>query len=89
MPQNNMPMIGKPVKDMYGASMGKVLGTTTEIDGTIQSVGINCGSEGLKQIPFQQLVVQPDTVIFIPKWIIVVANTAHVIWKLFLALRNC
>ncbi len=68
MSQNNMPMIGKPVKDMYGASMGKVLGTTTEIDGTIQSVGINCGSEGLKQIPFQQLVVQPDTVIFIPKW---------------------
>ena len=61
-------MIGKPVKDMYGASMGKVLGTTTEIDGTIQSVGINCGSEGLKQIPFEQLVVQPDIVIFIPEW---------------------
>ena len=68
MPQNDVVMIGKPVKDMYGASMGKVLGTTTEIDGTIQSVGINCGSEGLKQIPFQQLVVQPNTVIFIPKW---------------------
>ena len=58
-------MIGKPVKDMYGASMGKVLGTTTEIDGTIQTVGINCGSEGLKEIPFQQLVVQPDVVIFL------------------------
>ena len=60
MPQNDVVMIGKPVKDMYGASMGKVLGTTTEIDGTIQTVGINCGSEGLKEIPFQQLVVQPD-----------------------------
>ena len=68
MPQNDVVMIGKPVKDMYGASMGKVLGTTTEIDGTIQTVGINCGSEGLKEIPFQQLVVQPDAVIFIPEW---------------------
>jgi len=68
MPQNDVVMIGKPVKDMYGASMGKVLGTTTEIDGTIQTVGINCGSEGLKEIPFEQLVVQPDLIIFIPKW---------------------
>jgi len=68
MPQNDIVMIGKPVKDMYGASMGKVLGTTTEIDGTIQTVGINCGSEGLKEIPFQQLVVQHDVVIFIPEW---------------------
>ena len=68
MPQNDVVMIGKPVKDMYGASMGKVLGTTTEIDGTIQTVGINCGSEGLKEIPFQQLVVQSDVIIFIPEW---------------------
>ena len=68
MTQNDPVMIGRPVKDMYGASMGKVLGTTTEIDGTIQTVGINCGSEGLKEIPFDQLVVQPDIVIFIPKW---------------------
>ena len=68
MPENDIVMIGKPVKDMYGASMGKVLGTTTEIDGTIQTVGINCGSEGLKEIPYQQLVVQPDVVIFIPQW---------------------
>ena len=68
MTQNDVVMIGKPVKDMYGASMGKVLGTTTEIDGTIQTVGINCGSEGLKEIPFQQLVVQSDVVIFIPEW---------------------
>ena len=61
-------MIGMPVKDMYGAPMGKVLGTSTDIDGSIQTVGINCGSEGLKQIAFDQLVVQPEVVIFIPKW---------------------
>ena len=61
-------IIGKPVKDMYGAPMGKILGTSTDIDGSIQTVGINCGSEGLKQIAYDQLVVQPEVVIFIPKW---------------------
>ena len=60
-------MIGMPVKDMYGAPMGKVLGTSTDIDGSILTVGINCGSEGLKQIPYEQLVVK-EAVIFIPKW---------------------
>ena len=61
-------IIGKPVKDMYGAPMGKILGTITDVDGSIQTVGINCGSEGLKQIAFDQLVVQAEVVIFIPKW---------------------
>ena len=57
-----------PVKDMYGAPMGKVLGTSTDIDGSIQTVGINCGSEGLRQISYDQLVVKSEVVIFIPKW---------------------
>ena len=64
----DVAIIGKPVKDMYGAPMGKILGTSTDVDGTIQTVGINCGSEGLKQIAFDQLVVQAEVVIFIPKW---------------------
>ena len=68
MSNNDVCMIGMPVKDMYGAPMGKVLGTSTDIDGSIQTVGINCGSEGLKQIPREQLVVKSEVVIFIPKW---------------------
>ena len=48
--------------------MGKVVGTITEIDGSIQSVGIDCGAQGLQQIQFEQLVVQGENVIFIPKW---------------------
>jgi DNA-binding transcriptional MerR regulator len=53
---------------MYGTFMGKVIGTITDIDGSIQSVGIDCGSQGLQQIQYEQLVVQGDAVIFIPKW---------------------
>ena len=68
MSNNDVCMIGMPVKDMYGASMGKVLGTSTDIDGSIQTVGINCGSEGLRQISYDQLVVKSEVVIFIPKW---------------------
>ena len=68
MTNNDTEIIGKNVKDMYGTFMGKVIGTITEIDGSIQSVGIDCGSQGLQQIQYEQLVVQGETVIFIPKW---------------------
>jgi hypothetical protein len=68
MSNDETEIIGKKVKDMYGTHLGKVVGTITDIDGSIQTVGIDCGSEGLRQIPFDQLVVQNDVVIFIPKW---------------------
>ena len=68
MTHDETEIIGKNVKDMYGTIMGKVAGTITDIDGSIQSVGIDCGSQGLQQIPYEQLVVQGDAVIFIPKW---------------------
>jgi hypothetical protein len=68
MNKDEVEIIGKQVKDMYGTYVGKVIGTITDIDGSIQTVGIDCGSEGLKQVPFEQLVVQGDVVIFIPKW---------------------
>ena len=70
MPMSNdeIQIIGKKVKDMYGTLVGKVVGTISDIDGSIQTVGIDCGAEGLKQIAFEQLVVQTDVVIFIPKW---------------------
>ena len=68
MSNDQTEIIGKKVKDMYGTYIGKVVGTITDIDGSIQTVGIDCGSEGLRQIPFDQLVIQNDVVIFIPKW---------------------
>ena len=68
MTNDDIEIIGKNVKDMYGTFMGKVVGTITEIDGSIQSVGIDCGSQGLQQIQYEQLVVQGENVIFIPKW---------------------
>ncbi|KER06558.1 hypothetical protein AAA799E16_00796 [Marine Group I thaumarchaeote SCGC AAA799-E16] len=68
MTHDDIEIIGKNVKDMYGTFMGKVAGTITDIDGSIQSVGIDCGSQGLQQIQYEQLVVQGDVVIFIPKW---------------------
>ncbi len=68
MTNDEIEIIGKNVKDMYGTFMGKVIGTITDIDGSIQSIGIDCGSQGLQQIQYEQLVVQSDVVIFIPKW---------------------
>ena len=63
-----LEFVGKLVKDMYGAYVGKVIGLVTDIDGSIESIGVDCGSIGLKQISYEQLLVQGDYVIFIPKW---------------------
>jgi len=68
MTKNEADIIGRQVKDMYGTLVGKVLGTLTDIDGSVQTVGVDCGSEGLKQIQYEQLVLQEDIVIYIPKW---------------------
>jgi hypothetical protein len=68
MTKNDASIIGRQVKDMYGSLVGKVLGTLTDIGGSVQTVGVDCGSEGLKQIKYEQLVLQEDVVIFIPKW---------------------
>ncbi len=68
MTNDDIEIIDKNVKDMYGTFMGKVIGTITDIDGSIQSIGVDCGSQGLQQIQFEQIVVQNDVVIFIPKW---------------------
>ena len=68
MSKEEIEFIGKQVKDMYGTFIGKVVGTITDIDGSVQTVGVDCGSEGLRQIPFEQLVVQGAVVIFIPRW---------------------
>ena len=68
MTKDEVSIIGKFVKDMYGTTIGNVLGTLTHIDGCIQTVGIDCGSEGVRQIPYEQLVLQEDVVIYIPSW---------------------
>jgi hypothetical protein len=63
-----LEFVGKQVKDMYGAYVGKVIGLVTDIDGSIESIGVDCGSIGLKQLSYEHLLVQGDYVIFIPKW---------------------
>lgn len=68
MSEVKLEFIGKQVKDMYGTYMGKVIGMVTDIDGSIESVSVDCGYAGLKQLIYEQLLVQGDYVIFIPKW---------------------
>ena len=68
MSELRLEFVGKQVKDMYGTHIGKVVGLVTDIDGSIESVGVDCGSVGLKQLPYEQLLVQGDYVIYIPRW---------------------
>jgi hypothetical protein len=68
MSELKLEFVGKQVKDMYGTFMGKVVGIITDTDGSIESVGVDCGSAGLKPLPYEQLLVQGDYVIYIPRW---------------------
>ena len=68
MSELKLEFVGKQVKDMYGTHIGKVVGLVTDIDGSIESIGVDCGSVGLKQLPYEQLLVQGDYVIYIPRW---------------------
>jgi hypothetical protein len=68
MSEEKLAFVGKQVKDIYGTFIGKVVGIITEIDGEVESVGVDCGSSGIKQLPQEQLVVQGDYVFFIPRW---------------------
>ena len=61
-------IMGKYVNDMYGSRVGKAIGTTTDIDGTVVTVGIDCGYRGLMEIPFEHLVVQEDSIVYVPQW---------------------
>lgn len=68
MSEEKLGFVGKQVKDIYGTFIGRVVGIITEIDGEIESVGVDCGSGGLRQLPYEQLVMQGDYVFFIPRW---------------------
>ena len=68
MSELKLEFVGKKVKDMYGTYIGKVIGIVTDIDGSIESVSVDCGSTGIKNLPYEQLLVQGDYVIFIPRW---------------------
>ena len=68
MSEFKLEFIGKQVKDLYGTLIGKVMGMITDIDGSIESISVGCGTSGLKQLAYEQLLVQGDYVIYIPRW---------------------
>jgi hypothetical protein len=68
MSEEKLGFVGKQVKDIYGTYIGRAVGIITENDGEIEAVGVDCGSVGLKQLPYEQLVIQGEYVFFIPRW---------------------
>lgn len=68
MSEEKLGFVGKQVKDIYGTYIGRAVGIITENDGEIEAVGVDCGLGGLKQLPYEQLVIQGEYVFFIPRW---------------------
>src|SRR5919107_1783878 len=55
MSELKLEFVGKQVKDMYGTLMGNVVGIITDTDGSIESVSVDCGDSGLKQLSYEKL----------------------------------
>ncbi len=68
MSEEKLGFVGKQVKDIYGTYIGRAVGIITQNDGEIEAVGVDCGLGGLKQLPYEQLVIQGEYVFFIPRW---------------------
>jgi hypothetical protein len=68
MSEEKLGFVAKQVKDIYGTYIGRAVGIITEIDGEIEAVVVDCGFDSLKQLPYEQLVIQGDYVFFIPRW---------------------
>lgn len=68
MSEEKLGFVGKQVKDIYGTYIGRAVGIITQNDGEIEVVGVDCGLGGLKQLPYEQLVIQGEYVFFIPRW---------------------
>jgi hypothetical protein len=68
MSEEKLGFVAKQVKDIYGTYIGRAVGIITQIGGEIEAIVVDCGSEGLKQLPYEQLVIQGDYIFFIPKW---------------------
>lgn len=52
MSELKLEFVGKQVKDMYDTLMGRVVGVLTDTDGSIESVSVDCGSVGIKQLAY-------------------------------------
>ena len=52
MSEEKLGFVGKQVKDIYGTYIGRAVGIITQNDGEIEAVGVDCGSGGLKQLPY-------------------------------------
>ena len=68
MSEEKLGFVAKQVKDIYGTYIGRAVGIITQIGGEIEAIVVDCGSEGLKQLPYEQLVIQGDYIFFIPMW---------------------
>jgi hypothetical protein len=68
-------LVGKHVKSFYGQNIGQVLGISTDIECSPETLIVDCGSNGVKQLPFKQVIVpqgngsgEQEAVTFVPQW---------------------
>lgn len=60
--------LGKPVEDLYGRSVGVVVGFSLKTNGDVESVGLDRGSGSFAEVKSSRLILHEQALVVLPMW---------------------
>jgi CdvA-like coiled-coil domain len=60
--------VGKTVEDIYGRSVGVIVGFTLKTNGDVDSVGVDQGNGAFTEVKSSRLILHEQTLILVPTW---------------------
>lgn len=60
--------LGKPVEDIYGRSVGVVVGFSLKTNGDVESLGLDQGSGSFSEVKAGRLLMHEEALLVIPTW---------------------
>ncbi len=67
-PDSITPLVGRPVKDLYGRHAGFAIGFSIDTSGEVKSVGVDEGKGKFAEYPSSRLVADKDGFVVVPAW---------------------
>ncbi|MDA4124097.1 MAG: CdvA-like protein [Thaumarchaeota archaeon] len=67
-PDSITPLVGKPVKDLYGRNAGLAIGFSIDTSGEVKSIGVDEGKGKFAEYPSSRLLTDKDGFVVVPAW---------------------
>jgi hypothetical protein len=61
-------LLGREVRDLYGGYLGRVSILGTDGVGKVSFLGIDAGSSGFLEVPYERVAIKDETLIVVPNW---------------------